>query len=92
MSWLYALLTKWAGAPAVDAAAVDLSSADATYATGSEPERLYVGGAGDVIVTTLKGTTVTFKAVPVGTVLPIACSAVVKTGTTASNLLALFRK
>lgn len=92
MSWLYALLVKWAGGPAVDAAAVDLSAADAVYATGSEPERLYVGGAGDVVVTTLKGTTVTFKAVPVGTVLPVACAAVVKVGTTATNILALYRK
>ena len=55
---------------------------------------IYVGGAGDVKVD-LPGrqgepaTTVTFKAVPVGTLLPIAASRVYATGTTATNLVAL---
>lgn len=50
---------------------------------------LYVGGAGDVAVTMQDGTTGTFKAVPVGTVLPLQVSKVMATGTTATLMLAL---
>jgi hypothetical protein len=47
---------------------------------------LYVGGAGNVIVETEGGTTVTFTAVPVGTVLPIRIKRL-RAGTTATNIL-----
>ena len=33
---------------------------------------LYVGGTGDVVVKTESGLTVTFSAVPAGTILPVA--------------------
>lgn len=52
---------------------------------------LYIGGAGDVKVT-MAGpgrSIVVFKAVPVGTVLPIQVVQVFATGTTATNILAL---
>ena len=52
---------------------------------------LYIGGAGDVAVV-MAGPThaaVTFKAIPVGTVLPVSVVAVKATGTTATNILAL---
>lgn len=52
------------------------------------PSYIYVGGAGDVTVTTEKGTLVTFKAPPVGTILPIRCTKVMA-ATTASQLLGL---
>lgn len=54
---------------------------------------LYVGGAGDVTVVMGEDTTatpVTFKAVPVGTLLPIQVSRVRATLTTATNLVALY--
>lgn len=50
---------------------------------------LYIGGAGAVKVTTLKGTDLTFAAVPVGTVLHVRAKKVFATGTTATNIVAL---
>lgn len=51
--------------------------------------RIYVGGTGDVKVVTENGDTVTFSAVPVGTVLPVRVKQVLSTGTTATNLVGL---
>jgi len=50
---------------------------------------IYVGGAGDVVVKNTDGTAITFKAVPVGSILPINCAIVMSTGTTATDLVAL---
>lgn len=50
---------------------------------------LYVGGTGDLRVTLAGGHTVTFRAVPAGTVLPVRASAVLATGTTATDILGL---
>lgn len=49
---------------------------------------LYVGGAGDVVVTTRNGEVATFTAVPAGSVLPIQGNRV-RAATTATNILAL---
>jgi hypothetical protein len=51
---------------------------------------VYVGGAGDLTVINAAGTTVTFKAVPVGTLLPIRVGRIKATLTTATNLVALW--
>lgn len=51
---------------------------------------IYVGGAGAVTVKTIKGTNLTFAAVPTGTQLAIRASRVLSTGTTATNLLGLY--
>jgi hypothetical protein len=50
---------------------------------------IYVGGAGDIAVIASSGTTATFSAVPVGTILPIRVSRVMSTGTTATLLIGL---
>jgi hypothetical protein len=51
---------------------------------------VYVGGTGDLTVVAGDGvTTVTFKAVPVGTLLPISPSKVKATATTATLLVGL---
>lgn len=51
---------------------------------------LYVGVSGDVaVVTDDRATSVVFKAAPVG-VLPVAVNQVLSTGTTATNILALY--
>lgn len=53
--------------------------------------RVYVGGAGAVAaVMAGDGAVVTFAAVPVGTVLPISVSRINSTGTTATNLVAIY--
>jgi hypothetical protein len=51
---------------------------------------LYIGGAGAVAVVTKGGTTLTFSAVPVGTVLRLRVTKVMATNTTATNILALY--
>lgn len=54
-------------------------------------QALYVGGTGNVAIYPRDGAAaVTLSSVPAGTVLPIACSKVMSTNTTATNLVALF--
>ncbi len=64
---------------------------DTNTLNGSEPSRaLYIGGAGDVVVTPAGGgADVTFSGVPAGAILPIQVVKV-KTATTATNIVALF--
>lgn len=75
-------------APAMHAAAVTPNdSTDLTTASRS----LYIGVAGDVTLDTVGGeTSVLFKAVPAGTVLPVRASRVRSTGTTATNITAMW--
>jgi hypothetical protein len=51
---------------------------------------LYVGGAGNLKVLTIGGDEVTFTAVPVGTFVPVQVLRVFATGTTATNIVALW--
>ena len=50
---------------------------------------LYVGTGGDVKVTMLDGTAITFTAMTAGIVHPLQVVMVFSTGTTASNIVAL---
>lgn len=50
---------------------------------------LYIGGAGDVAVVMATGDVVTFKAVPAGTVLPVRCTRVNSTNTSATDIVGL---
>jgi hypothetical protein len=50
---------------------------------------LYVGGSGDLKVDTIAGSTVTFKAVPIG-FFPVQVKKIYGTGTTASSIIALW--
>ncbi len=51
---------------------------------------LYIGGTGDVAVQMKDGSTGTFVGVPGGIMLPLRASRVLATGTTATNILAVF--
>lgn len=51
---------------------------------------LFVGGAGDIRVDTLGGDTVTFASVLAGSILPVRVLKVYSTGTTATNLVAVY--
>ena len=51
---------------------------------------LYVGGAGNVALEGEDGESVTFSAVPAGTVLPVSPAKVLSTGTTATLIVALY--
>lgn len=53
------------------------------------PIALYVGTEGNVAVRTAGQDTVTFVAVPAGTILPVVIDKLLSTGTTASNIVGL---
>ena len=71
---------------AYDAAAVTLSDS-----TELAPTRaLFVGTGGNLKVTMAYGTDVTFTGVQAGSILPIQVTKVWSTGSTASNVVALY--
>lgn len=75
----------------VGGATVDTSGGDWAAGGGGLFRAIYVGGvAGDITVTGLDGNNVTLKAVPQGTLVPIAGTKVVKATTTATLLTALY--
>ena len=51
---------------------------------------LYVGGAGNVKVLTVGGDEVTFTGIQAGTFMPVQVLRVYSTGTTATNIVALW--
>jgi hypothetical protein len=68
--------------PSDDAEAITKSDS-----TVVDYKQIYVGGVGDVVVTTKGGTDVTFTAVPAGTFLPPLRVNRVKAATTATLLI-----
>jgi hypothetical protein len=65
-----------------DAAAVTPSDATAVDFYG-----LYIGGAGNLVVTTGAGNDVTFSSVQAGAIFPLRVVKVKSTGTTATNIV-----
>jgi ethanolamine utilization microcompartment shell protein EutS len=55
----------------------------------SSVRALYIGGAGDVAVTMQDGSTGTLPNATAGSILPVQCTKVMATGTTATNIRAL---
>lgn len=51
---------------------------------------VFVGGAGNVKVTTAQGTDVTFNGLVAGQVIPVQVRRVWSTGTTATNMVRIF--
>lgn len=51
---------------------------------------LYIGGSGDLKINTPNGDTVTFQDIVAGSLLPVRAVRVYATGTTATNIVALF--
>jgi hypothetical protein len=51
---------------------------------------IYVGGAGNLAVTTEGGDNVTLNGLTAGSLIPLACSVLKSSGSTATNILALF--
>jgi hypothetical protein len=57
----------------------------------NKPRALYVGTAGNLAIrNTTDGVTVTLVGVPAGSLLPVRPDRVMATGTTASNIVALY--
>lgn len=54
---------------------------------GGPVKGLYIGGAGNLVVTDIEGNTNTFIGLPVGRDLDVVVKRVLSTGTTATNIL-----
>ena len=68
---------------------VDISSTNHTFT--EEIRALYVGGAGDVILTTKGGASITLTALAAGVLHPIAgVASITKVGTTATGILGAY--
>ena len=65
-------------------------SVDITGINPNTPATLFVGGGGDVVVITIGGSTLTLKNIADGSFLPIQVTRVKDTGTTATDIVALF--
>lgn len=86
----FAKFPTTAGLPA--ARAVAITPSDSANLV-SDAKALYIGGAGAVAVEMSKdapGTSVIFAGVPVGTTLQIRVRKILATGTTATNIVALY--
>ena len=55
-----------------------------------QPATLFIGGSGNLKVLTVGGSTVTFTGVLSGSVLPVLVVRVFSTGTTATNIAAMW--
>ena len=69
--------------------AAAITTSDTVSLTGIT-RAVYVGGAGNITAIMSNGDTVLFTAVPVGTVLPIRCTRINATATTATLLIAMY--
>ena len=69
------------------AVAIDVSADDQALPLGCRA--FYIGGTGDLAVTMWGGGNVTFVGLPAGSILPIRASAVLNTGTSATDVVAL---
>lgn len=68
--------------------AVAVTPSDATVLEASKG--LYIGGSGNVAVTMKDGTSVTFTGISAGMIHPISVTKVKATGTTATNIVAVY--
>jgi hypothetical protein len=75
-------------APAVDAQAVVTN--DLTALPNGACVALYIGVAGNVKIKTAQNTDITFVGLAAGSLLPVRVKQVFATGTTATNIIALY--
>ena len=72
----------------------DIFTSGETYTIYKQAETggaiLYVGGAGDIKLTTSSGSILTFSGLNAGTFVPVQTIKVFSTGTTATNIIALW--
>lgn len=68
--------------------AADITPNDSTDLDFSST--VYIGGSGNCKVTTVRGNAVTFNGLSEGDILPVKVRRVWSTGTTATNLIALW--
>jgi len=73
---------------AVGGVDVDVSGGDQSFARTTRA--FYIGGAGNLAVTMEEGNNLTFKGLTAGTILPAQATAALNSGTTATDVIALF--
>lgn len=66
-----------------------VTPSDATNFTNGATDAIFVGSVG-AVAAVIGGSAFTFGAVPAGTLLPIRCTRINSTNTTASNIVALY--
>ena len=87
MADLYASTTPSLTSPAIDGAVVVPSD---TVQLAQVSRAIYVGSTGDIAAELASGTQVTFTAVPAGMILPLRLRKIRSTGTSATNIVALW--
>lgn len=68
---------------------VAITPSDVTDISNGPVRAIWVGGAGNVALVTLAGTTITFSGCTAGSVLPVMASRVMASNTTATLLVGL---
>lgn len=68
---------------------ISVTPSDSTDLSIGFSRAIFVGGAGNLAVTMIDGTALTFTGVVAGSILPIAVTRIKSTGTTATNIVAL---
>jgi hypothetical protein len=86
----YQKLQAYRAAAVTPSNTVDIPSVSTQDGTGNNGCVLYVGGAGDIKVTTAGGDTVVFTGLLAGMFVPVQVLRVWATDTTATNIVALW--
>ena len=86
----YQKLQAYRAAAVTPSNTVDIPSVSTQDGTGNNGCVLYIGGDGDVKVTTAGGDTVTFTGLLAGMFIPVQVLRVWSTDTTATNIIALW--
>ncbi len=86
----YQKLQAYRAAAVTPSNTVDIPSVSTQDGTGNNGCVLYVGGAGDIKVTTAGGDTVVFVGLLAGMFVPVQVLRVWATDTTATNIVALW--
>ncbi len=86
----YQKLQAYRAAAVTPSNTVDIPSVSSQDGSGNNGCVLYIGGDGDVKVTTTGGDDVTFIGLLAGTFFPVQVTRVWATGTTATNIIALW--
>lgn len=73
--------------PAIDGQAVTPSN---TSDLPHVSRAIYIGASGDIAVELVSGASVTFKSVPAGAMMPLRARKILSTGTTGSEIVALW--
>jgi hypothetical protein len=86
----YQKLQAYRAATVTPSNSADIPSVSTQDGSGNIGCVLYIGGAGNIRVTTAGGDDVTFNGVLAGTFFPVQVVKVWSTGTTATNIIALW--